>query len=177
MAQRGNHKLSYRFFGPFTIVAKVGVVAYKLNLPEDSKIHLVVHVSQLKKHVPAEVVVDERVDQLPSDLMEIVCLVKLIDARMIKRGSSTLHQIQVQWSGMPPYLSTWEEVDDLRRRYPECPAWGQAGFQGGATIMKLTGTIGDPTTGKDRVMTKRCWAGLGEALVGLLVMSVGTKAM
>ena len=95
VAQQGNHKWSYRFFGPFTIVAKVGVVANKLNLPEDSKIHPVVHVSQLKKHVPAEAVVDERVDQLPSDPMEIVCPVKLIAARMIKRGSSTLHQIQV----------------------------------------------------------------------------------
>ncbi|GJY34862.1 hypothetical protein Tco_0419331 [Tanacetum coccineum] len=43
-----NNKLSAKYYGPFLIVAKVGVVAYKLELPEDSQIHLVFHVSQLK---------------------------------------------------------------------------------------------------------------------------------
>lgn len=46
-----NHKLSYRFYGPFEITAKVGSVAYRLKLPESAMIHPVVHVSQLKKHV------------------------------------------------------------------------------------------------------------------------------
>ncbi|GJU08104.1 retrotransposable element Tf2 [Tanacetum coccineum] len=42
------NKLSAKYYGPFLIVAKVGVVVYKLELPEDSQIHLVFHVSQLK---------------------------------------------------------------------------------------------------------------------------------
>jgi hypothetical protein len=58
-----------------------------------------------------------------------------------------LHQIQVQWSSMPAYLHTWEEVDDLRRRYPGSLAWGQAAFQGGATVRsKARGTVYGPTT-------------------------------
>jgi hypothetical protein len=42
-------KLSPKFYGPYTILKQVGPVAYQLALPSHSKIHLVFHVSCLKK--------------------------------------------------------------------------------------------------------------------------------
>jgi hypothetical protein len=39
VALRKNQKLGMRFFRPFMIIAKVGAVAYKLQLPQEAKIH------------------------------------------------------------------------------------------------------------------------------------------
>lgn len=48
LAKRTNEKLSPRFFGPYTIVRKVGPVAYELQLPPSSKVHPIFHVSLLR---------------------------------------------------------------------------------------------------------------------------------
>ena len=48
LVQRSNQKLSFRCFGPYKILARVASVAYQLELPDDARIHPVVHVSQLK---------------------------------------------------------------------------------------------------------------------------------
>lgn len=45
VATRANHKLAYKYFGPFEILQRVGVVAYRLRLPETAMIHPVFHVS------------------------------------------------------------------------------------------------------------------------------------
>jgi len=44
-----NQKLSMRYFGPFPIMARLGPIAYKLQLPPTTQIHPVFNVSVLKK--------------------------------------------------------------------------------------------------------------------------------
>lgn len=67
MAFRSNHKLSFRYYGPFKIFARVGAVAYKLELPPSTNIHPVVHVSHLKKHVPPQTQVLDTLDSIATD--------------------------------------------------------------------------------------------------------------
>nr|GEW27610.1 putative reverse transcriptase domain-containing protein [Tanacetum cinerariifolium] len=48
-------KLNPRYIGPFKVLAKVGMFAYRLKLPQQlSKVHSMVHVSNLNKCLPDE---------------------------------------------------------------------------------------------------------------------------
>ena len=53
MAFCASLKLSPRFYGPCQILARVGTVAYHLDLSTGPCIHNVFHVSQLQKHLGA----------------------------------------------------------------------------------------------------------------------------
>ncbi|KAL0352182.1 UNVERIFIED_CONTAM: hypothetical protein Scaly_1606900 [Sesamum calycinum] len=48
---RRNMKLAPKYYGPFMILAKVGLIAYRLALPPTSGILPVLHVSLLKKKI------------------------------------------------------------------------------------------------------------------------------
>jgi hypothetical protein len=43
------HKLAPKLYGPYTVLKRVGSMAYKLALPNHSKLHPIFHVSCLNK--------------------------------------------------------------------------------------------------------------------------------
>lgn len=102
VAKRANHKLAFRYFGPFQVEQKIGAVAYKLKLPPTCGIHPVIHVSQPKKALaPGEVVQDElpelHTDRVPD---------KVLKTRLHQAGSVSGTQVLVQWSRSSPAQAT-----------------------------------------------------------------------
>lgn len=49
--KRAHKKLASRYYRPFIILEKMGFVAYKLQLPDSVKIHLVFDISLLKPYI------------------------------------------------------------------------------------------------------------------------------
>lgn len=122
VATRSNHKLSFKFFGPYKVLKRIGAVAYKLDLPPASRVHPVIHVSQLKQHVPPATQVSADLTSLDSFDIPL----QILDRVWRRRGGATQRMIKVRWRDSTSLLDTWEMEDHLRQRFPRAPAWGQA---------------------------------------------------
>ena len=126
LASRSNQKLSFKYFGPFKIIARVGSVAYTLELPQSSAVHPTFHVSQLKKAI----LPGTRVSSLfPADIELPRIPVAILQRRPASSTMGTGEQVLVKWSGWPSDMATWESLETLRQAFPRAPAWGQAGSQ------------------------------------------------
>jgi len=97
VAQRSNKKLSFRYYGPFRVLQRVGEVAYKLDLPATSRLHPVLHVSQLKKHIPQEVSVSDDLTTVCTEPEKLIKPEKILNQRIIQRGAHLVKQVLVKW--------------------------------------------------------------------------------
>ena len=114
---RASQKLASQFYGPYQIEQRIGKVAYKLNLPEGSKIHPVFHVSLLKKKLgePNNTTVEL---PLTDDEGEIVLEPEgILDTRWVKKGSRIFEESLVKWKRLPLDDATWEDTKMLRDRF------------------------------------------------------------
>ena len=95
IAARPCHKLSFRFYGPYKILKKVGQVAYKLELPLRAQIHLVVHVSQLKKHVPPSAQVSADLSAIQTDPEISLQPLFILDRAFVPSAGATTFKVKV----------------------------------------------------------------------------------
>ncbi|KAJ0442289.1 putative nucleotidyltransferase, Ribonuclease H [Helianthus annuus] len=108
-------KLTPKYFGPFFITEKIGMVAYRLDLPEEAHIHPVFHVSLLKGPCGPP----EKVIPLPNEARFNLQPVAVLDKKMVKRGNRAAVKVLVQWKDQATQDATWEFLDDLKLRFPD----------------------------------------------------------
>jgi hypothetical protein len=119
-----NQKLAFKYFGPFRVIARVGSVAYKLELPPSSSVHPVFHVSQLKQSagpfpVSSTLPADTAAFQVPKAILQ----------RRWTEADQYVEQVLIKCTGMSPALATWENLVALKQRFLDASAWGHAGSQ------------------------------------------------
>jgi hypothetical protein len=113
--------LEPRYIGPFPILDKCGVMAYKLDLPPSlSGVHDIFHVSQLKKclKAPVDVMLPE-VTQLEADLTYPEHPIKVLDQKDHVTSRKTTKFYKVQWSQHSKEEAMWESEDFLHSRHPD----------------------------------------------------------
>ncbi|GJX96929.1 putative reverse transcriptase domain-containing protein [Tanacetum coccineum] len=113
-------KLNPRYIGPFKIIAKVGTVAYRLELPEKlSRVHSTFHVSKLKKCMadePLAIPLDEI--QVDDKLNFIEEPVEIMDREVKRLKQSRIPIVKVRWNSRRGPEFTWEREDQMQKKYP-----------------------------------------------------------
>lgn len=116
------HKLAARYFGPFQVMAKMGSVAYQLQLPPDSKIHNVFHVSFLKRSL-CNHTVSGTLPMVIDDGELQVFPIKILDKRLVQNKGKMACEILVQWSNASEDDSTWMDVLEVQTKFPYFDVW------------------------------------------------------
>ena len=115
-------KLTQQYVGPFRIKERVGRLAYRLEIPNDWRIHPVFSVVQLepapepsndpfrrpRPHHPPAVFVDGDTDSFKSFEID-----RLLNKRTIKRGKGLTVEYLVRWTGYGPEWDRWYNVKNL----------------------------------------------------------------
>jgi hypothetical protein len=112
------------------VIARIDSVAYRVELPPQSRLHDVFHVSMLKPFrgeppvtlPPLQDIHHGRVIPRPSQVLK---------ARL-SRGT---RQLLVQWEGQDPAQASWVDFEDFKQHYPDWHLEDNLLVNGGSDVM------------------------------------------
>ncbi|GJS36458.1 hypothetical protein Tco_0534840 [Tanacetum coccineum] len=113
-------KLTPRYVGPFEILERISLVAYRLRLPEElNSMNDTFHVSNLRKcltdanlHVPLnEIIIDKTLRFVEEP-------VQIMDREIGSLKRSKISLVKVRWNSKRGPKFTWECEDHMKSKYP-----------------------------------------------------------
>jgi hypothetical protein len=132
----GTEKLQPRFFGPYRVNRKVGVVAYEFELSQGSKIHNVFHVSCLKRAIGKHIILIEELPPLDEEGQLILVPEKVLEVREKRLRKRSIREYLIRWKNLPIENATWEGEQVLQETRSELFVGKQ--FPVGETVMSPT---------------------------------------
>lgn len=118
LRQHRQHKLSKKFYGPFAILERIGSVAYRLQLPDDSRIHPVFHVSTLKPFKGTAIPPHHALPPGSLSNRPVETPLAIAATQTVLMHGVPTQQVLVQWSGCPPDEASWEDFSQFKAVFP-----------------------------------------------------------
>ncbi|GKF26188.1 hypothetical protein Tco_0082082 [Tanacetum coccineum] len=114
------HEIDKRATPIGDILAKVGMLAYRLELPEQlSRVHSTFHVFNLKKcfvDEPLAIPLDEI--QIDDKINFIEEPVEIMDQEVKRLKQSSIPIVKVHWNSRRVLEFTWERDEQMKKKYP-----------------------------------------------------------
>ncbi|CAM8954211.1 unnamed protein product [Rhodiola kirilowii] len=139
----GSNKLSKRFYGPFEITDRIGMVAYRVALPPAARIHNVFHVSLLRKCPDPT---SAHTHQLPDSFIHFrpaPTPAEVLATRRIRSTNGCSSQLLIRWEGQPASDASWESLDSLISDFPSFDLEDKVVFDEGGNVAGVASTRGD----------------------------------
>ncbi|GJW80008.1 hypothetical protein Tco_0143983 [Tanacetum coccineum] len=134
-------KLAPRYVGPFEILERIGLVAYRLRLPEElNSVHDTFHVLNLKKYL-ADAYLHVPLDEINVDktLRFVKELVEIMHREIKKLKRKKIEPVKVGRNLKRGPAFTWEHKDQMRIKYQ----WGSV-----ERVVETAANIGDEISSK-----------------------------
>jgi len=120
-------KLRTIWYGPFTILEKIGNNAFRLDLPIYMQMYSVVNVDNLKLYEPPLIMdtddmgtvptVDDFAPEYLDELLEDI----ILDRRTMTSQRGDVEYLRVDFKGMHPSKAKWLKKERVREQFPHLP--------------------------------------------------------
>jgi len=118
MPNRLHPKLAAKYYGSFPVVAAVGSMAFRLQLPDPARIHPVFHVSQLKLALGPHEVQLELPKEFQGQAVNFYPT-EILDRRELSVQGAYIPQILIKWNEGDRDTATWEDVTTIKEQFPK----------------------------------------------------------
>ena len=115
LATRANQKLNPRYYGLFEVLVEIREVSYKPQLPPEALVHLIFHVSLLKRCISLGV----QSQSLPPGLIgEWELNVEPVEMFALRKNQQEELELLVKWKDLPNFESSWELATIIKEHFP-----------------------------------------------------------